>query len=435
MTYSDDDFVTAQHRIENAHQGGRAYLNVPREFPQFEVDEAGEYLFDIIAYRVGQGNPMADPGRLYWERQFAIHWGIGPNEDAVLCNARSLKTPCYICEYVKELKRDYEANKNLMKSLFEKQRQLFGIVLANDRDATPRVWDISYHNFGKKLDAKLERGRGRYEGFYRVDDRGKTIAAYFEKASAGEGRTYLQAGEINFEDRADPFDKSFYDRMPVLDDFLIVPKYDDLRDLFLQSADASIDPGGSRGRARGRGMDADDDQSRGRGRGGRVSDDDAPARGRGRGSDDDDAPRGAGRGGRIADDDQPARGRGRDSDDQEAPARGGRNPDREDDAPRGRGGRSADDDQPARGRGRNPDRDDAPSEDDKPAGRGRGRGKAADEEPAAETKGGRGRGKSNDDDAPAAGGRGRGRGKAADEDKQPAPNRPKDDDFADGDWE
>jgi hypothetical protein len=387
MTYSDDDFVTAQHRIDNSHQGGRAYLNVPSGIPQFDVDEAGEYAFDLIAYRVGQGNPMADPGRLYWERSFAIHWGIGPNEDAVLCNAKSLKKPCYICEYVKKLKQNYDANKDLMKGLFEKQRQLFGIVLADDRDATPRVWDISFHNFGKKLDAKLERGRGRYEGFYRTDDKGKTIVAYFEKASAGEGRTYLQVGEINFEDRAEPFDKSFYDRMPVLDDMLVVPNYDDLRELFLQTADPGHDPGGRQGRARGRGMDADDDQPQGGRRGGRISEDDAPARGRGRGSDDDDAPRGAGRGGRVADDDQPARGRGRSSDDQEAPARGGR-----------------------------------------------GRGKA-DDEPAAEAPK-RGRGKAKDEDTPAegGGGRGRGRGKAKDEDA-PAPNRPKDDDFADGDWE
>src|SRR3954465_13719210 len=64
---------------------GRTTLKVPSGVGMFAVKKPGIVRLDIIPYRVGKGNPDAAPGKLYWQRFYWMHRGVGPNQDSYCC--------------------------------------------------------------------------------------------------------------------------------------------------------------------------------------------------------------------------------------------------------------------------------------------------------------------------------------------------------------
>src|SRR5438128_12162159 len=75
------------------------YLRLPKGTSLYQP-KAGSALLDILPYEVAKGsevaggNPHAEKGLLYWERTFHVHRNIGPNSEAFVCLAKTLKKKC-----------------------------------------------------------------------------------------------------------------------------------------------------------------------------------------------------------------------------------------------------------------------------------------------------------------------------------------------------
>ncbi|HUU41398.1 MAG TPA: hypothetical protein VMW42_10695, partial [Desulfatiglandales bacterium] len=105
-------------RREDDSRKSSSFLSLPEGMEQFKIKAASEAIkIDIIPYDVGKDNPKADKGSLYWERTFYIHRGIGPNQEWVICPARTSGKACPICEYASKLQKDPEADPAVIKAL------------------------------------------------------------------------------------------------------------------------------------------------------------------------------------------------------------------------------------------------------------------------------------------------------------------------------
>ncbi len=94
--------VSARTASEDYSAGkGSNYLRPPEGLATFKP-EAKKYRLDFMPYVVGKGNPVASEGDEFYERKFFVHKNVGPDEDWVICPAKTFKKPCPICEYLKK---------------------------------------------------------------------------------------------------------------------------------------------------------------------------------------------------------------------------------------------------------------------------------------------------------------------------------------------
>lgn len=228
--------VSARRRVtEHKTGGGSNYINRPDGWDFLSIDEKNSpYRFDFMPYRVGKGNPYADKGDLHYERTFFIHRGIGPNNEWHLCAAKTLKRPCPICEFRGQLAKDPDADEKLIKSLAPSERQLWLPVWLEEPEVQ-YLWEFSYHNFGKSLDAKIKNSdeEDEYE-FFADTETGLTVRVSFEQSDAGK---WLECTDIEFKPRKKQYDADIVDSMPCLDDLLIETPYDKLKAIFLQTGE------------------------------------------------------------------------------------------------------------------------------------------------------------------------------------------------------
>jgi len=213
---------------------GSGYLRLPQGATLFKP-KAGVHYLDILPYEAGKGNPYADPGTLHWERTFYVHRGVGPNQEMVICPRMTRKARCPICEHrMKLIQEANEENEELIRDLSPKQRQLFNIIDVKDPDKGVQILDISYHLFGKLLDARI-RNSDEDEGwdrFFHLED-GFTLRVGFAEKSFG-GFAYYEAESIDFKPRKEPYDEEILQKVYCLDDLLIELPYEQIRTMFLQ---------------------------------------------------------------------------------------------------------------------------------------------------------------------------------------------------------
>ena len=197
--------------------------------------KAGVMYIDILPYVVGKGNPYADPGSLHWERTYYAHRSIGGNQDTIVCPRMTLRQPCPICEYRAELMRNGgEENEQLIRDLAPKQRQLFNIIDLRDPDRGVQIWDVSYHLFGRLLDARI-RNSDEEEGwdrFFHLED-GFTLRVGFTEKTFGSF-SYLEAESIDFKPRKQPYGDEILEKVVCLDDVFVHLSYDQIKDIFYQ---------------------------------------------------------------------------------------------------------------------------------------------------------------------------------------------------------
>ena len=149
--------ATRKRREAAAMGDGPSFLALPEGVGFFALKSTKTARVDIIPYVVGKGNPRADNGVDYWERTFYIHRNVGPNNDWVICPARTAKKKCPICEFVNTLREDEEGNESLITALKTSKRMIMNVIdMGEDKDDRPvRVWESSHAYFGKAMDEAL----------------------------------------------------------------------------------------------------------------------------------------------------------------------------------------------------------------------------------------------------------------------------------------
>ena len=175
----DDEVVSARRRIEEHQSGEMTAIKLPTGASMIQIKKKETRRFDIIPYRLSKRSAdfthnFADPGKLYFERTFFIHRGIGPNNSYYTCPARTYGKPCPICEERARAAKDPDGEE-AVKALKVSERQLWNVIDLDDKEKGIQILEFPYWNFGKLLDEKIEN----------ADDEDKEVYEQFADPKKG----------------------------------------------------------------------------------------------------------------------------------------------------------------------------------------------------------------------------------------------------------
>jgi len=211
-------------------------VRLPDGVSFFSVKKAGLMRLEIIPYRIpeGAGNPCFDDGSMGFERTFFIHRGVGANNDSYVCPAKTKGKACPICESRAKLASDPSTDDELLKALLPKERQLWNVYDHDDADKGVQVWDVSFHLFGKQLDARIKNADEDDDYEYFSDpEEGSTLKVGFSEESFNSQK-FFSTESIDFKPRKGPVPAAIVEAACVLDDLLITESYEKLKAIYYQ---------------------------------------------------------------------------------------------------------------------------------------------------------------------------------------------------------
>lgn len=193
-----------ERHSESNNGGGTRTVNFPEGVKPLEVKAADPRRFDVLQYEVTEAhNPCADPGDMHFERTYFLHGQLGADGKGVaICRLKTYREPCPVCEYLASLDWNKPEEKAIKQAMKPKERQLFNVFDVTDAGKGVQVWDVSYHLFGKQLDAELKNADAE-DGVEHFDSKGmdgKTLKLAFTAGSMGKHDFYT-ASSINFKNR------------------------------------------------------------------------------------------------------------------------------------------------------------------------------------------------------------------------------------------
>jgi len=223
-----------RRRREEAERGmAPSCFELPEDTDRFELKSTKSIRVDLIPYEVGEGNPKADAGELYWERTYYIHRGVGPEQEWIVCPARTAKKKCPICEFIAKLQKDPEADEETIRALRPSKRMLMNVVDMTDDERIIKIWDISHNYFGRAMDEALESSYedddDNMDNFCDLID-GSYLKLVVEKGWQGKG---FSVERIDFKSRKEDLEEDILEDSHCLDDLLIIKDYDELKELLL----------------------------------------------------------------------------------------------------------------------------------------------------------------------------------------------------------
>jgi len=234
--------ATAKRRAET-HKTGfeNTAFEVPDDKKQFIIKTDKALRLDIIPYEVGKGNPYADEGELHYERTYYVHRGIGVDSTSYICLNKTCGEACPICEFRAKLMKDPDADEDLIRDLAPKERQLFNVIDTKEKNKGVQIWDMSFHLFGKRLDAEIKNSDDDdgYENFAELE--GGFILKCGVEEKSFSGRNFYEIVSINFKPRESDYDEDILSEVTCLDDILIIKDYDELKEIFLQTVSGDED--------------------------------------------------------------------------------------------------------------------------------------------------------------------------------------------------
>ena len=231
--------ASAARKRAEQHKSGfeMTSLSLPEGVDLFSLKNDKAVRVDILPYELTESNEFADVGELHYERTYWVHRGIGAEQNSYVCLRKTRGERCPICEYRAKLMKDPDADENLIKDLAPKERQLFNVIDTMDRDKGVQIWDISFHLFGKKLDACIRNADedDGYERFADLED-GFTLKLGIEQKHFA-GIAYYEVESIDFKNRKENYDEDILEESHNLDKILKITPYEELKSILLQMED------------------------------------------------------------------------------------------------------------------------------------------------------------------------------------------------------
>jgi hypothetical protein len=215
------------------------YLILPKGVNMYKPDPGGRVRLDVMPYIVSDKKHLdrdeeyeiAIPGEPWYKKPYKVHKNIGPNDESVVC-PRTFGKPCPICEHRLQLTKEGETDKEALKALAAKDRNLYVVIPLGhkDYDETPHIMDISWWLFQDLLNDELEEDESN-EVFPDLEE-GKTLKIRWDSKKIDKGQPYAEVSRIDFVDREEAYDESIMDEVPDLDKVLKVLPYKELEALF-----------------------------------------------------------------------------------------------------------------------------------------------------------------------------------------------------------
>lgn len=212
-------------------------LQLPDEMKFIEL--AKNKNLNIVPYVVSinnhpdKKNGYPDKGDPWWRKPILTHKNIGVDNDTYIC-PRTIGKKCPICEEASLLSQEYTKNETIITAIRAKKRDVICVQDADDPKAGIQIFDVSYHLFTKLLLKEVDNGKDEYRNFAEPEG-GFTLSCRFEQGNY-KGRKFWKIDRIDFEPRED-YSARLLKQTVSLDDILIVLKYDELKNIFMQMED------------------------------------------------------------------------------------------------------------------------------------------------------------------------------------------------------
>ncbi|HOP33338.1 MAG TPA: hypothetical protein PKU94_08180 [Candidatus Hydrothermia bacterium] len=234
--------IRANIERQKSQKSQYGYLKLPKGVSVFKEEPGSRIKLDILPYVVTDPNHpdrddslgIATPGALWYKRPFKLHRNIGYNNISLVCPT-SIGKRCPICEYKQRLlKEGKDWRDESVKILKASLRNLYVVVPIENKnyEEKPHIWDISDHLFQSKLSMELEENP-EYSSFPDLEE-GYTLRIRFTEEQFGKNK-FADTGRIDFEKREKVYDKSILDKVPNLDEVLIVLPYEQIEAKFFDS--------------------------------------------------------------------------------------------------------------------------------------------------------------------------------------------------------
>jgi hypothetical protein len=203
----------------------------------------GVHEIDIVPFIAGKGNPFADPGELYFERTFYCYRDVGIQEKRYAAPCK-VGLPDPIQDWKKKVANMPGVDPEVIRSYSPKERQMFFVRDKKEPDKL-KLLETSFFAFGKLLDNRIQNSPedSGWDMFYYPDETGMSLRLTVVEETIGQGK-FKKVSAIDFMPRKSPLPPAIANHGLCLDDILIIPSYEALRDIFLGTIDPS--QGGTR---------------------------------------------------------------------------------------------------------------------------------------------------------------------------------------------
>ena len=196
----------------------------------FKIDAPDSLYVDVMAFEADHGNPFAAKGDMAMDRTYWVHRGLGPEgKDTFPCNAKNGMGKCVVCERINLLRRSTDpAAEEQIKELRPKQRQLF-LIRDVKEDGDWKVWDISYHLFGKLLNSvinDLDEDEQDHE-YFASPEGGYTLKISLNEKQFN-GANFYEAFGIGFKKRKKDYTEAEVMALPCPDNMILKANQDEL---------------------------------------------------------------------------------------------------------------------------------------------------------------------------------------------------------------
>jgi hypothetical protein len=165
-----------------------------------------------------------------------VHRYIGPSNATVICLAAMYGKPCPICEEKEEVLKSLEGATKEEKASklkpYNWSKRAFYCVI--DLELPPekqemQIFEESHHLFEKELVMAAATRDGGFILFSDIEE-GKSVDFYAEETTSPYG-SFNSYKKMQFEDRK-PYDEKVYEEAFPLDEMLIIPSYEEVRNIF-----------------------------------------------------------------------------------------------------------------------------------------------------------------------------------------------------------
>jgi hypothetical protein len=217
-----------QEAIKNKDRGQYGSLFTV-DVPQWKCDTGGHKI-DIIPWvassNITKFTSSVPPGDYCYVLTIFVHFGIGPNDESVLCLLKTFGEPCPVCEHKKRL-QDTDADQADIDEFKWKQRTLYNVLVHDSKDELKKgvqVLDIAHFFLEYHLIelAALDPVTGEPVLFMHPTE-GKQV--YFKRIGSGMGSKV--AGH-QFVERDYDIPQKILDQAYILDEIVHIPTYEEV---------------------------------------------------------------------------------------------------------------------------------------------------------------------------------------------------------------
>lgn len=211
---------------ENENSTGPSYLVGVDKDEMFNL-EGKKTTINIVPYVVSTSkHPDKVPaGELWYQFPFKVHGNIGVDGNKYVCPT-SIGKKCPICEYIRNLAKDYKANEKEIKEITAKSRMLYNVKHKDEY----KVFDISVHLFSNTLDDYLREDGDEIGDFADMDTNRELLVRCKKKTF--NNYDFYEATAIEFGEPEELDSDEVLENVKCLEELVKVLSYDELKAIF-----------------------------------------------------------------------------------------------------------------------------------------------------------------------------------------------------------